>query len=66
MNGAALRLTNSINAILEDDVLMMTHLDLQRRFLINHVGPKCLATLLCGAAIRKNVSKFLQVLDEVE
>ena len=44
---------------------MMTHLDLQKRFPIYHVCPKCLAALLCGSAIRENVSTFLQVLDDV-
>ena len=39
--------------------------DLQKRFQIYHVCPKCLAALLCGSAILKNVSTFLQVLDEV-
>ena len=29
---------NSINAILEDNALMMTHLDLQKRFPIYHVS----------------------------
>ena len=43
----------------------MTHLDLQKRFPIFHVCPKCLAALLCGSAIRKNVSTFSEVLDEV-
>ena len=56
---------NSIDAILVDKVLMMTHLDLQKRFPIFHVCPKCLAALLCGSAIRKNVLTSLQVLDEV-
>ena len=65
MNGAALRSMNSIDAILEDKVLMMTHLDLQKRFPIYHVCPKCLAALLCGSALQKNVSTSLQVLDEV-
>ena len=64
-NGVALRLMNSIDAILEDEVLMMTHLDLQKRFPIYHVCPKCLAAVLCGAAIRKNASRSLQVSDEV-
>ena len=65
MNGAALR-TNSIDAILEDKELMMKmHVDLQKRFPIYHVCPKCLAALLCGSALRKNVSTILQVLDEV-
>ena len=48
-----------------DKVLMMTHLDLQKRFPIYHVCPKCLAALLCGSALRKNVSTSLQELDEV-
>ena len=39
--------------------------DLQKRFPIYHVCPKCLAALHCGSAIRKNVSTFLQVSDEV-
>ena len=65
MNGAAFQMMNSRNALLVDKVLMMTHLDLQKRFPIYHVCPKCVAALLCGSAIRKNVSSFLQVLDEV-
>ena len=56
---------NSTDSIFEDKVLMMKHLDLQKRFPIDHVCPKCLAALLCGAAIRKNVATSLQVLDEV-
>ena len=36
-NEAAPRSMNSIVSILEDKVLMMTHLDLQNRFPINHV-----------------------------
>ena len=56
---------NSIGAILEDKVLMMTQLDLQKRFPIFHVRPKCLAALLCGSALQKNVLPFLQELDEV-
>ena len=54
-----------IDAILGDKVLMKTHLDLQKRFPIFHVCPKCLGALLCGSALRKNVSTSLQVLDEV-
>ena len=56
---------NSIDAILECKALMMMHLDLQKRFPKNNVCPKCLAALLCGSALRKNVSTSLQVLDEV-
>ena len=48
MNGAALRLTNSIDSILEDKELMKMHVDLQKRLPIYHVCPKCLAALLCG------------------
>ena len=66
MNGAALRLTNSIDAILEDKELMKMRVDLQKRFPIYHVCLKCLAALLCGSAIQKNVSTSLQVSDEVE
>ena len=39
--------------------------DLQKLFPIYHVCPKCLAALLCGSAIRKNVATSLQVSDEV-
>ena len=65
MYGAGPRLTNSIDSILEDKELMTMQVDLQKRFLIYHVCPKCLAALLCGAAIRKNASTSLQVSDEV-
>ena len=65
MNGAAPQLTNSIDSILEDKELMKMHVDLQKRFPTYHVCPKCLAALLCGSAIRKNVSTSLQVSDEV-
>ena len=44
---------------------MMTHLDLQKRFPIYHVCPKCLAAILCGSAFQKNGLAFLQELDEV-
>ena len=64
MNEAAPRSMNSTDSILEDKVLM-THLDLQKRFPIYHVCPKCMAALLCGAAIRKNASTSLPVSDEV-
>ena len=65
MYGAAPRLTNSIDSILEDKALVKMQVDLPKRFPIYHVCPKCLAALLCGAAIRKNASTSLQVLDEV-
>ena len=64
MNGAVPRSMNSFDAILENKVLMVTHLDLQKRFPIFHVCLKCLAALLCGSAPSKNVSASLQVLDE--
>ena len=65
MNGAAPRSISSIDAILEDKVLIMTHLDLQKRFPMYHVCPKCMAALLCGSALQKNDLAFLQELDEV-
>ena len=40
-------------------------LDLQKRFPIYHVCPKCLAALHCGEAIRKIASTVLQVSGEV-
>ena len=61
----ALRLTNSIDSILQDKELMKMHVDLQKSFPIYHVCPKCFAALLCGSAIRKNVVTSLQVSDEV-
>ena len=39
--------------------------DLQKRFPIYHVCPKCLAALLCGSALRKNVETSFFILDEV-
>ena len=56
---------NSMDSIPADKVLRMTHLDLQKRFPIYHVGPKCLAALLCGAAFLLNGLAFFQELDEV-
>ena len=44
---------------------MKTHLDLQKRFPIFHVCPKCLAAILCGWAFLQNGFAFLQELDEV-
>ena len=64
MFGAAPRLTNSIDAILDDKELMKMQMDL-KRFPIYHVCPKCLAALLCGAATRRKVSTSLQVSGEV-
>ena len=65
MYGAAPRLTNSIDSILGDKELMKMQVDLQKRFPIYHVCPKCLAALPCGAAIRRKASTSRQVLDEV-
>ena len=65
MYGAGPRLTNSIDSILEDEELMKMQVDLQKRFPIYHVCPKCLAALLCGAAVRMKASTSLQVSDEV-
>ena len=56
---------NSMDSIPADKVLMMTHLDLQKRFPKNHACPKCFAALLCGSALQKNDFAFLQELDEV-
>ena len=62
---AAPQLPYSIDSILEGKELMKMHVDLQKRFPIYHVSPKCMAALLCGAAIRKNASTSLQVFDVV-
>ena len=45
---------------------MKMHVDLQKRFPVYHVYPKCMAALLCGAAIRMKASTVygLQVLGE--
>ena len=50
MNEAALLMWNSMDLIPADKVLTNTHLDLQKRFPINYVCPKCLAALHCGSA----------------
>ena len=54
-----------MDSIPADKVLKRTQLDWLKRFPIYHVCPKCLAALLSGSAIRKNVSTSLQILDEV-
>ena len=56
---------NYMDSIPADKVLKMTHLDLQKRFPIFHVCPKCLAALLCGLAFLLNGLAFLPELDEV-
>ena len=58
-------MTNSIDSNLEDKEQMKMQVDLQKRFPIYHVCPKCLAALLCGATIPMNASTSLQVSDEV-
>ena len=41
---------NSMDSSPADKVLKKTRLDLQKRFPIYHVCPKCLAAHLCGSA----------------
>ena len=60
MGEAALRYWDSMDSIPVDKVLKMTHLDLQKRFPIFHVCPKCLAALLCGSAFLWNDLDILQ------
>ena len=55
-----------MDSIPADKVLKRTQLDLQKRFTIYHVCPKCLAALLCGSAFLWNGLAFHQELDEVE
>ena len=52
-----------MNSSPAEKVLKRTKVDFQKRFPIYHVYPKCMAALLCGAAIRKNVLTSLQVSD---
>ena len=56
---------NSMDSIPADKVLKKTRLDLQKRFPIYHVCPKCLAAHLCGSAFLYNGLAFHQELDEV-
>ena len=65
MSEAALLFRNSMDSIPADNVLKRAQLDLQKRFPIYHVCPKCLAALLCGSAFLLNGLAFLQELDEV-
>ena len=58
-------MTNSIDTFLEDKELMKMQVDLKKRFTMYHMCPKCLAALLCGAAIRMKASTSLQVSDVV-
>ena len=55
---------NSIDSIPADKVLKKTRLDLQKRFPIYHVCPKCLEAHLCGSAFLQNGLAFHQDLDE--
>ena len=50
---------------LADKVLKKTRLDLQKRFPMYHVCPKCLAAHFCGSAFQESGSAFHQELDEV-
>ena len=52
MNEAAPRSMNSIDSILEDKVLMMTHLGLQKRFPMYHVSQ-----MLGGPSLRLGTRK---------
>ena len=52
-----------MDSILEVKELKRKHVDLQKRFPIYHVCPKCMAALLCGEAIRMKASTSLQVSD---
>ena len=54
-----------MDSIPADKVLEETRLDLQKRFPVYHVRPKCLAAHLCGSAFPENASAFHQDLDEV-
>ena len=56
---------NSMDSLPVDKVLKKTPLDLQKRFPIYHVCPKCLAAHLCGSAFLWNGLAFHQELDEV-
>ena len=53
-----------MDSALADKVLKKTLLDLQKRFPIYHVCPKCLAAHFCGSAFPENGLAF-QKLDEV-
>ena len=54
-----------MDSIPADEVLKKTQLDLQKRFPIYHVCPKCLAVHLCGSACPENGLAFHQELDDV-
>ena len=65
MYEAAPQWLSSMDSILEDKELMKMHVDLQKRFPMYHVYPKCMAALLCGSAIRMKVLTCPQVLEDV-
>ena len=65
MNEAANLSMNSIDSILEDKVLTMTHLDMRKRFPMYQCVSQLLGNLLCGSALQKNGLAFLQDLDDV-
>ena len=54
-----------MDSTLADKVLKKTLLNLQKRFPIFHVCPKCLAARFCGSAFPENGLAFHQDLDEV-
>ena len=45
-----------MDSILEDKELMKMHVDLQKRFPIYHVCPKCMAALLCGGDTKEGLN----------
>ena len=55
----------SMDSIPADKVLKKTRLDLQKRFPIYHVCPKCLAVHRCGWAFPENGLAFRQDFDKV-
>ena len=54
-----------MDSIPSEKVLKRTQLDLQKRFPMCHVCPKCLAVHFCGSAFLLNGLAFLQETDEV-
>ena len=54
-----------MDSIPADKELVKMQVDLQKRFPIYHVCPKCLAALPCGSAFLYNGLASLQELDEV-
>ena len=54
-----------MDSIPAEKVLKKTLLDLQQRFPIFHVCPKCLAAHFCGSAFPEHGLPFRQDLDKV-